>query len=264
MTAAAHVSYPAEGVGMILMDNPPRNFGTYDLLEKIYAGLEEVKRAGCKVVLLASDNPDYFMAHAYLSEIIGAYSGAKISGDPLMWRKVTHELERGPLISISVNNAQAWGGGAELSWACNLRMAARSSTYAQIEVLLGLIPGGGGTVRLARLIGLSKALEIFLTGEPMTAEDAARIGLANKIVDDSQLREEAIAWGARIAKAPKWSLQACKRGLYQAWDMHYEDGLRVEGYIFNSTMRPATIEIMKKIQARYDEGADSWAAYELR
>ena len=235
MTAAAHVSYPAEGVGMTLMDNRPRNFGTYDLLEKIYAGLEEVKRAGCKVVLLASDNPDYFMAHAYLSEIIGAYSGAKISGDPLMWRKVTHELERGPLLDLRADR------------------------------------GPAGPHPRRRRHGPARSADRALQGARdlphRRAHDRGRRRAHRAREQDrgrQPMREEAIAWGARIAKAPKWSLQACKRGLYQAWDMHYEDGLRVEGYIFNSTMRPATIEIMKKIQARYDEGADSWAAYELR
>ena len=75
------------------------------------------------MLLLASDVPGYFMAHAWLPDVLNAYEGSKPSGDPRLWRRLTNELERGPLISIAVNHAQAWGGGAELSWACNLRVA---------------------------------------------------------------------------------------------------------------------------------------------
>ncbi len=264
MAATAPVSYPADGVGMILLDDPPKNFGSYELLDKVEQALEEVKQARCSVALLASDVPGYFMAHADLSDILAAYGGGKPSGDPLSWRRLTNELERGPLVTIAVNHGQAWGGGAEISWACNLRIAGRSATYAQVESILGIIPGAGATVRLARLVGQSKAMEIVLTGDPITAGAAGELGLVNKVVDDDRLREEAIAWAARIATRPQWALRACKRSLLQAWDMHFEDALRIENYIFNSTMRAPTIEIIKKIQARYDEGADSWEAYDLR
>lgn len=264
MTAAAHVSFPAEGVGMILIDNPPKNFGSYELLARLEEGINEVKSAGARVLLLASDVPGYFMAHAWLPDVLNAYEGGKPSGDTKLWRRVTNELERGPLISISVNHAQAWGGGAELSWACNLRVAGQGATYCQVESILGVIPGAGGTVRLSRLIGQSKAMEILISGEPMTAEELSAIGLVNKVFDDKDLREEAIAWGALIATRPHWSLQACKRGLLQAWDMHFEDACRIENYIFNSTIQPRTIEVMRRIQSRYDAGADSWEAYDLQ
>lgn len=264
MPSAAHVSFPADGVGMVLMDDPPKNFGSYELLARIEEGVEEVKAAGARVLLLASDVPGYFMAHAWLPDVLNAYEGGKPSGDPRLWRRLTNELERGPLISISVNHAQAWGGGAELSWACNLRVAGESATYCQVESILGVIPGGGGTVRLSRLVGQSKAMEILLAGEPMTAEELHTLGLVNKIFPDDDLRAGAIAWGALIATRPQWSLQACKRGLLQAWDMHFEDACRIENYIFNSMMRPRTIEIMRKIQDRYDAGADSWEAYDLQ
>ena len=217
-----------------------------------------------RVLLLASDVPGYFMAHAWLPDVLNAYKGGKPSGDPRLWRQVTNELERGPLISISVNHAQAWGGGAEAELGLQPARLGRSGTYCQVESILGVVPGAGGTVRLSRLVGQSKAMEILISGEPMTAEELRGLGLVNKVFDDKTLREEAIAWGALIATRPPWSLQACKRGILQAWDMHFEDACRIENYIFNSTMRPRTIEIMQKIQDRYDAGADSWEAYDLK
>lgn len=263
MPAAAHVSYPAEGVGLIVMDNPPKNFGSYELLERVGEGLEAVKRAGCSVVILASDLPGYFMAHAWLPDVVAAFTGEKVSGDPRYWRRVTNELERGPLVSIAANNGQAWGGGAELSWACNLRIAGRSATYGQPESILGVVPGAGGTVRLPRLVGQPKAMEMILSGDPISAEEALALGLVNRVVPDDRLREEAIAWAARIASRPRWALQAAKRGILQTWDLPMEDALRLEGYIFNSTMQAKTIAIWKAVQARYDAGADSKEALGL-
>lgn len=259
------LSAPAPGVGLLVMDNPPRNFASYELLQAIHDGLHELARDGTRVVVLASDIPGYFMAHAWLTDVINAYTAPeRITGDPLLWRKVAAELERGPMISISCNNGQAWGGGAELSWACNLRTAGRSAHYAQIESVLGVIPGGGGTVRLSRLVGQSVAMEIFLSGEPVGAERLHQLGAVNRVFDDDELRERTVEWAALIATRPARALQANKRGILQTWDLGMEDGLRLEGYIFNSTMRGDTLERMKEIQRRYDEGADSWEVYGLR
>lgn len=264
MAASAHVSHPAPGVGLLVMDNPPKNFGSYELLQAVADGLQEIRDHGDRVVVLASDTPGYFLAHAWLPDVINAYTNpAAITGRPLLWREVTDTLERGPLVSISCNHAQAWGGGAEISWACNLRTAGRSATYAQIESVLGVIPGGGGTVRLARLAGQSKAMEIFLSGEPVSAEQLAVHGIVNRVYDDERLRDATLEWAALIASRPRRALQACKRGVLQAWDLPYEDALRLEGYIFNSTMRGDTLERMEAIQAIYDDGGDSWDAYGL-
>lgn len=264
MAASVDVSYPAPGVALLVLDNPPKNFGSYELLQALEDGLDEAKAKRSLVVVLASDCPGYFMAHAWLPDVINAYDDpSSITGDPLLWRRVTNELERGPFISISCNHAQAWGGGAELSWACNLRTAGRSATYAQIEVALGVIPGGGGTARLARLLGQSKAIEIMVGGEPLTAEELYRVGGVNRLYSDEELRERTIEWAALIASRPRRAVLANKRGILQAWDVDMDNALRLEGFIFNSLMTPEEIDRFRLIQSRYDAGADSWEAYEL-
>jgi enoyl-CoA hydratase len=264
MTTLVHVEAPAPGVGMVLLDNPPKNFASYALLQALHDAIGEVKGSGARVVVLASDVPGYLMAHAWLPDVLNAYEHPEaITGNPLLWRMVAHELERGDMISISCNHGQAWGGGAELSWACSLRTAGESATYAQIESILGVIPGGGGTARLARLVGQSKALEILLTGEPMTAAQLAELGVVNKVFPDDELRERTIEWAAMIATRPRRALLACKRGVLQTWDLDMENALRLEGYIFNSCMRPETLEIMRRVQDGYDRGEDSWSVYGL-
>lgn len=264
MAPEVHLSSPRDGVALLLLDDPPRNFGSYALLQALEERLAEAAASDARVVVLASNVPGYFLAHAWLPDVLNAYDDpGAVTGDPLLWRRVTHTLERGPLVSIACNHAQAWGGGAEISWSCNLRTAGRSAHYAQIESSLGVIPGGGGTVRLARLAGQSKALEIFLTGEPVGAEELERHGIVNRVFEDDELREATLDWAQRIAARPRRALQANKRGVLQAWDLGYDDALRLEGYVFNSTMRPPTIERMREVQAVYDAGGDSWEAYGL-
>lgn len=264
MSAAAHVSNPADGVSLILIDNPPMNFGTWELLERIDEGLQAAKAAGSRVVLLASDTPGYFIAHASLADIVAAFGGGTPSGDGAAWQRVLTELRTGPMISIAANNGQAWGGGAEMSWACNLRIAAQSAHYGQPESILGIIPGAGGTTRLARLIGETKCMEMIVDGAPLRADDALRLGAINRVVPDDRLREEAIAWAARIASRPAWALEACKKSLVEGVDMPLADAMRNEGQIFGSIAgRDDALQIMRDAQAKYDAGANSFEALGL-
>jgi enoyl-CoA hydratase len=264
MSPLARLEHPADGVSLLLIDNPPKNFGSYELLAQMYDMVREVAGTGDRVLVLASDVPGYLMAHAYLPDVLDAYEHPnRVRHDPRLWRLLTDELEQGPLVTISCNHAQAWGGGAEISWACNLRTAARSATYAQIESILGVIPGGGGTVRFSRLCGQSKAMELFLSGEPMTATALHEVGVVNRLFEDHEVRERTLEWAQLIATRPRRALQANKRGILQTWDLNVEAATRLENHLFNSVMRSDTIDRMRAIQAKYDDGHDSWAAYSL-
>jgi enoyl-CoA hydratase/carnithine racemase len=263
MTASAQLSLPADGVGLILIDNPPKNFGTSELAGKIIEALQGAAQAKCRVVILASDRPGYFIAHWSLQWIIDAQRAA--AKNPISYRPpqraVFDLIETSPMIVIAANNGQAWGGGAELSWGCDLRIAAESATYGQPEVALGIIPGAGGTTRLARLVGPGRCMEMILDGRPITASQALAIGAINKVVPDDRLREESIAWGSHIAQWPAWSLAACKRSLVEGRDVSLEAARRNESLIFqNMARREDAIAIMSKAQAKYDAGANSFDA----
>ena len=169
-----------------------------------------------------------------------------------------------PLITIAANNGQAWGGGAELSWGCDLRIAAESATYGQPEVGLGIIPGAGGTTRLADLIGPTKCLEMILDGRPISARQALELGAINKVVPDDVLRDEAIAWATHIARWPAWSLEACKRSFRQGRELTMPAARRNEQAVFQTQARRAdSIAIMTEVQAKYDAGQDSFDAIGL-
>jgi len=261
MPAVVDVSYPVEGVAVIAFADPPMNFGTADLAAKLSVALRDVEGSGSKVVVLASDAPGYFIAHWSLELLVNAFSRPQ-SGRPGRRATSLHdEFASSALVTIAANNGQAWGGGAELSWACDLRIAAESATYGQPEVALGIIPGAGGTARLARLIGHAKALELVLDCRPITAREALALGAINKVVPDGRLREEALAWAAHIARWPAWALEAGKRCLVEAQDLSLTAGRRFEGQVFASVARrPGALDVMRAAQAKYDAGADSYEA----
>ncbi len=179
-------------------------------------------------------------------------------------QRIFEAISDTPMISIAANNGQAWGGGAELSWACDLRIAAESATYGQPEVGLGIIPGAGGTTRLARLIGPTKCLEMILDGRPISAAEALRLGAINKMVADDELRQTSIEWATHIAQWPAWSLEACKRSFYEGRDLPLDAAGRNESQIFFSVARRTdALALMSEVQSRYDEGLDSYDAIGL-
>lgn len=263
MTASAQFSQPADGVGLIVLSNPPKNFGDMHLAARILEAMQAAAEAKCRVVVLASDCPGYFIAHWSLQWIIDAQRAAaqQRSSQRLPQRAIFDVIETSPMIFIAANNGQAWGGGAELSWACDLRIAAESATYGQPEVALGIIPGAGGTTRLARMVGQTRCMELILDGRPITAREALAMGAINKVVADDRLRAAAIEWATHIARWPAWSLTACKRSLIEGRDMTLEAARRNESQIFQSVARREdSLAIMAAAQAKYDAGADSFEA----
>jgi enoyl-CoA hydratase/carnithine racemase len=262
MPAAAHLSYPSEGVALIILDNPPKNFGTPELAMRLLEALDSAEKAGTKVAVLASDTPGYFLAHWSLQSILDMQRPVP---PPTGYRprvpNFFDAIEALPTIVIAANNGQAWGGGSELSWACDLRIAAESATYGQPEVALGIIPGGGGTTRLARLVGQSRCMELILDGRPISAQAALAMGAINRVVPDDRLRDEALAWAAHLAKWPSWSLAACKRSLIEGRDLPLAAARRNEGQIFRDTARREdSIKLMTDAQAKYNAGGDSYDA----
>lgn len=129
---------------------------------------------------------------------------------------------------IAAINGYCLGGGCELSLACDLRIAADDAQIGLPEAKRGLMPGSGGTQRLPRLVGRSKALEMIFTGEPVSAQEADRIGLVNKVVPKDKLLEEAEALAKKIAANGPVSLRFVKESVNQGLQMSLEEGLRLE------------------------------------
>lgn len=129
---------------------------------------------------------------------------------------------------IAAVNGHALGGGLELALACDIRIAAENATFGVPEVTLGLIPGWGGTQRLPRVIPAAKAAEILLTGRSISAEEAYRIGLVNKVVPLPELLPTAKEMADRLCQLPPLAVRAAKEAMIRGREMTLEDGLMLE------------------------------------
>ncbi len=261
MGAATHISYPADGIGMITLDNPPQNQGSYELAERIEGALHEIREKGSRVVMLVSDNPEYFCPGQWLPDPIAFHEGRKPSGDGTAWYRIVNELDLGPMVSIAVNNGIALGGGAELCWSCNLRVAGKSAVFGQVEALLGDIPGAGGTVRLPRLAGKAVAMEMILSGRPLQAHRLHELGVVNRVFPDETLRQDAIELARLFAMNPAVGLREAKNSINQGLDLSLKEALRNETKISRAMDKTKVIEKMRKIVSDYDEGKDSFDVY---
>lgn len=137
---------------------------------------------------------------------------------------------------VAAINGMALGGGLEIAMQADVRIAARSARLGQPEVKLGLIPGAGGTQRLARLIGLGRALEWLMTGESMDAEEAFRVGLVNRVVPDGEALPEAEKLAARLAQQPPLALRLIKEVTRRGLEGPLEAGLLWERQAFVAAM----------------------------
>jgi len=143
---------------------------------------------------------------------------------------------------IAAINGMALGGGLELALACDLKIASENATFGQPEIKLGLIPGWGGTQRLPRVIPVARAAEMLLTGEPIDAQEACRLGLVNKLVPLPDLLPTAREWAEKLCKLGPLALRAAKEAMLKGLDMNLENGLILEQKLFQSLLSTEDFE----------------------
>jgi enoyl-CoA hydratase / 3-hydroxyacyl-CoA dehydrogenase len=163
-----------------------------------------------RALVIASSNPFLYSAGADIKAFtqLDEAGGRKLVDDA---HALFSELGSEGVATIAAVNGLAFGGGCELAMACDLRIVARSAIFGQPEIKLGIIPGFGGTQRLPRLVGQSKALEMNLVGDPLLAEEAYEYGLANAVVDDHELLDTALSWARKLAAQAPLALEQIKR-----------------------------------------------------
>ena len=210
---------------IVWLDNPPAN----SIAPAVVEGLEKVWRAieaddAVKAMILASPNPALFCAGA---DIKAFTKMDEAGGRDLLERAhgLLRSWEQSRKVTIGAVNGLAFGGGCELAMACDVRLAAFSATFGQPEINLGIIPGFGGTQRLPRLAGEAKALEMNLTGEAISAEDAYEHGLVNRVVADHELFDTAMAWARKLAGQAPLAIEQIKR-VSHAGDL--DEGIEAE------------------------------------
>ena len=193
------------------MDRPPANSISPDVvkaLAKVWKAVEDAREV--RALVFASANPMLFCAGADIKAFTQMDADA---GRELLEQMhgLLRDMERSRVVTIAAVNALAFGGGCELAMACDVRIAAESAVFGQPEINLGIIPGFGGTQRLPRLVGEARALEMNLTGEPISAEQAEAYGLANRVVPDHELLDTALAWARKLAEQASLAVEQIKQ-----------------------------------------------------
>jgi enoyl-CoA hydratase len=195
------------------------------------AALQELKADdSVRVVVLTGAGEKSFIAGADISEFVEA--------TPVVQRDLFHErtlfntIDTFPKPVIAMINGFCLGGGNELSLACDIRVASEKARFSQPEINLGIMPGGGGTQRLARLIGEGRAMELCLLGDMIDAETANRFGLVNHIFPADQLEEETMKLADKIAEKAPIALQLTKEAVKFASRSNLDEGLRREVDLF--------------------------------
>ena len=148
-----------------------------------------------------------------------------------------------PRMVIAAVSGYALGGGCELALACDYRIAGERAVFGQPEILLGIIPGGGGTQRLARLVGPSRAKEICITGRQIKADEALRIGLADEVVPGEELHARALALAAECARGPALAQAYAKQAIDRGLSTSLAEGLRIEQDLFVESFRTEDSQI---------------------
>ena len=186
-------------IAIAWLDSPPMNALSPKVVEDLQAVWNHVRDHGSiRALVVTSANPQVFCAGADIkafTQLDEATGRAFIGGAHALLR----EMETSGIVTIAAVNAIAFGGGCELAMGCDVRIAARSALFGQPEVNLGILPGLGGTQRLPRLVGTNKALEMNLTGDPISADEAYEFGLVNRVVPDHELLDTALAWARKLA-----------------------------------------------------------------
>jgi enoyl-CoA hydratase len=217
-----------DGVALIRLDRPKMNALSAELL----AELAEIARQ------LTADPPGavvvwggerIFAAGAEISEFGGPEEARHIGG---RFREALDMIAAIPRVTIAAINGYALGGGCEVALACDVRIVGEKAKLGQPEILLGIIPGGGGTQRLARLVGPARAKKLVLTGHQIDAQEALEWGLVDRIVADDQVLDAALEFAAALAKGAVLAQAAAKRAIDEGYEGTLEDGLTLEQELF--------------------------------
>jgi enoyl-CoA hydratase len=194
-------------------------------LDELVTGLETDPAA--RVVLLTGAGPRAFMAGADISEFQGL-TPVEALGFGQRIQRLYSRVEGLPQVTIAAVNGFALGGGCELTQCCDLVLASEAARFGQPEINLGVIPGAGGTQRLARLLGLHRAKELNLLGEMIDAAEAHRIGLVNRVVPADRLLAEARALAAKLMARAPVALRMIKEAMNEGYDLDLPKGLAIE------------------------------------
>lgn len=222
-----------KNVGLITLNRPKALNALCDgLMADLGDAVNEFENDSTIGALIITGGGKAFAAGADIKEMQGLSFAQVFSGGFLShWLRVSQC--RKPVLAAV--NGYALGGGCELAMMCDIIYASEAAKFGQPEILLGTIPGAGGTQRLIRSVGKSKAMELCLTGNQITAQEAEKIGLVSKVVAADKLIPETLAIAEKIAAQSKIVVAMCKEAVNKANELTLQEGLHLERRLFHSS-----------------------------
>jgi enoyl-CoA hydratase len=223
-----HLERGDDGVALITLDRPKANALSIDLLAELEAVVDSLS-ADLPGAVVVWGGPRIFAAGADIAGF-GGPEEARPYGR--QFRAAFDKLAALPRTVVAAVTGYALGGGCELALACDLRVVAADARMGQPEILLGLIPGAGGTQRLTRLVGAGRAKDLILTGRNVDAEEASRIGLADRVVPSGEVLDAARSLAGTLAAGPLVAASYAKRAIDAGMDTDLASGLDMEQELF--------------------------------
>ncbi|MEE1791651.1 enoyl-CoA hydratase-related protein [Streptomyces sp. BE308] len=216
-----------DNVGTIRLDRPPMNALDIAVQDRLRELADEVARRDDVRAVILYGGEKVFAAGADIKEMQRMDHPAMIVRSKALQDSFT-AVARIPKPVVAAVTGYALGGGCELALCADFRVAADNAKLGQPEILLGLIPGAGGTQRLARLVGPSKAKDLIFTGRQVKADEALAMGLVDRVVPAAEVYEQAHAWATRLAKGPALALRAAKEAVDGGLETDIDTGLTIE------------------------------------
>jgi enoyl-CoA hydratase/carnithine racemase len=221
----------ADGVATIKLARPPVNALNFQMQAEIKAAALECNRRDDVRAVVIYGGEKAFAAGADIKEMEGLSSHEMIERGEAIEDSFT-AVARIAKPVVAALTGYALGGGCELALCADVRIAADNVRMGQPEILLGIIPGGGGTQRLPRLVGPSVAKDLIFSGRIVSADEALAIGLVNRLVPAAEVYDAAIAWAKQFAEGPKIALSMAKEAIDIGLETSLESGLQIESKRF--------------------------------
>lgn len=255
MPAAGVSATLREGVGVVQLERPEAlNALSPELMDELASALEELDRGREARAIVIAGHDRAFAAGADLKAMRErSFQTVLLQEANRFWGRVA--AVEAPLIAAV--SGYAFGGGCELALACDLIVASETAVFSQAEITVGIIPGGGGTQRLARTIGRQRAMEMVLTGRRVSAEEAREMGFVNRVTAPDRWREEALELAARVASMPPLAALMGKRAVLAAEEAPLAAALSFERRLYELTM--ATEDRVEGMSAFVERRPPRWS-----
>lgn len=257
MTHVIATDWAGPKVAIVTFCDPQRdNQMCWAAVDELAEQLRSCRESGARVLILASGLEGRWLQHAWLQDLLNGLGGLEQTGSGAGWFTALNELCHEGIISIAAISGDCSGGGAELGWACDLRIAEQQSQFSQPEIDMGLTTGIGGSSRLAQLAGRATAAEMVLTGKPMSAQRLFDLGAVNSVVQTGQALSASVDLAMALAEKSPTAVAGLKRILAASDDATLTAAMAYEQDVFQSVVATTQArEGMQTLQSAYDGNA---------